>query len=377
MYTFFKTKLSTVILQLRILTALLLRGAVRSFNLIAVLLITQLPITAHSEPSFKISNNHGRFSGTVVFTAIDKQAPTQKTKQQKSYIYLADLKAQTVSRYAKQSANTPTISPNGEKVAYSTEKGVIELSPLDKELPTITLATKLIAKNPAWSKDNSSIVFHGSETKNSGSNIFIAQPTNQQVDNHPYKIKRLTKFSGKNTTARLSPDGKRVAFSTNRFWPGWDICIWNISKKNESCVLGGNLSVFKPSWHPTENKIVFSAGSGQEFNLTKHNLTNGVRQELTTLPGREFDPSWSKDGAYIIFSAEITTKDNFDIYILEVESGEIFPLIESKLSLRDPSWHQRAQDPLDQKKRTKARGLNSELEAQDTYRPGYLDGTSN
>lgn len=97
----------------------------------------------------------------------------------------------------------------------------------------------------------------------------------------------------------------------------------------------------RPRWSPDGQRIVFytywgkakGRTNGQDIVIINADGTN--RKRLTSV-GYNTDPSWSPDGRQIIFRA---LKDqNWGLYILEVETGEIRLLIDTPYMDRAPSW---------------------------------------
>jgi len=93
------------------------------------------------------------------------------------------------------------------------------------------------------------------------------------------------------------------------------------------------LTLTSQSWSPNDDKIVFSANSkigiiepkGQKFlwhispKITRFNI-----------PGE--NPSWSLDGRWIVFD------EKGEIYILEVESGNIKRITKNEFQDGSPVW---------------------------------------
>jgi len=71
-----------------------------------------------------------------------------------------------------------------------------------------------------------------------------------------------------------------------------------------------------PAWSPDGGSLAF-AYQGRIWLVP---VAGGVAEQLTTGAGYHSQPSWSPDGRYLAYSADVDR--NFDIYILDRESGE-------------------------------------------------------
>jgi Tol biopolymer transport system component/tetratricopeptide (TPR) repeat protein len=82
-----------------------------------------------------------------------------------------------------------------------------------------------------------------------------------------------------------------------------------------------------PAWHPSRDLIVFRGcdNTGNRCGLWQINSRGGDRTPLTDMP-TDNRPSWSPDGRYAVFMSDGRT-GNFDIFRVDVDSGEVLPLV--------------------------------------------------
>ena len=65
----------------------------------------------------------------------------------------------------------------------------------------------------------------------------------------------------------------------------------------------------------------------------------GAMRRLTFAPGDDFRPSWSPDGAYIVFSTgRWNARSRYDLAVIDAVSGEVRPLITSDAEYHTPRW---------------------------------------
>jgi TolB protein len=80
----------------------------------------------------------------------------------------------------------------------------------------------------------------------------------------------------------------------------------------------------EPDWHPTLDRVVYRGcdTSGEVCGLwTMDAADGGSVVQLTSNPG-DAQPRWSPDGTFVIFMSD-QRDDNFELYRVDVESGEV------------------------------------------------------
>lgn len=255
-------------------------------------------------------------------------------------IFVLDLDARKLRRFVESSGNDtyPVWSPRGTRLSFTSDRdGNKEIYLTDWEGLHLARLTRnsLADDNASWLPDGSQLIYYadsGQQPKEGHTNLFLytlADGTSR----------RLTSLKGRNTTPQYAPSGPLIAFSTNRFWPGWDICLWNAASGVEDCPLKGRLESYcRPAWSPSGQQIAYSAGIGDQIDLAVMNLSDRSKTTLTSLPLREYDAAWSPSGGQILFAAENGEKGIFNLYLLNPESRETVPLLKAPYSLRFPNW---------------------------------------
>jgi Tol biopolymer transport system component len=102
---------------------------------------------------------------------------------------------------------------------------------------------------------------------------------------------------------QYSPDGKRVAFESDR---GGVYAIWVSNADGSNAVelfSQPGSSCGHPSWSPDGQRIAFNFDAGGNTDIHVIRASGGKPVRLTTYPGDDEASSWSRDGNWIYFTS--------------------------------------------------------------------------
>jgi Tol biopolymer transport system component len=189
-----------------------------------------------------------------------------------------------------EGGNDGSFSPKGDWIAF--DRVYVGDSSMYK-IPAGGGERQLIRKyalDPDWSKDGKRLVFK--DAKN-GSIRTIG------LDN---KDETIVSLIGSNPT--WSPNGKYIAFSD-----GSNIFTVPVSKKGlpngqPNQVTEGTEDIFyqQPEWSNNSKSIICHANLNGSFDIWLIPVFGGSQVQVTSDEGGEFDPCYSSDGEFIIFS---------------------------------------------------------------------------
>lgn len=285
-------------------------------------------ISPDYERNFQVMNTRG-LSGRIAFSAsvdgLDR-------------IFVLDLNSGRVRKLIEGPGHNsyPTWSHDGRKLAFMADRDNnkdIYIANWDGSNEQRLTSSPAADENPTWTPDDKQVVYdsEASGGRNESSNIFMVstQPGSAPV--------QITNLKGKNTIARVSPDGKHIAYSTNRFWPGWDVCVWNLVTKQENCPLQGKLSFCRAAWSPSGKYFAYSTGILNSIDIGYTIEGQKEQRILTELSGKEYDATWSPSESLILFASEADERGNFNLYTVDMQR-KVNPILKSSYSLRYPTW---------------------------------------
>jgi Tol biopolymer transport system component len=118
-------------------------------------------------------------------------------------------------------------------------------------------------------------------------------------------LRQITTGHGDDREPQVSPDGTKVAFSSDRAFKGsYDIWVVDVASGKLEQRTSGARDEYEPGWSPDGREIAFVSGVGVNgTTIQAINNTGAVRTIATAPPGAHLDsPSWAPDGKRVAYT---------------------------------------------------------------------------
>ena len=217
--------------------------------------------------------------------------------------------------YKGQEAHTPIWTADGHSLLIidgsSTSNGGVARIPVDAPDTAVHLGGLEHATSIALSRDGNKLIF-----TRGGDNSDI-----WRVDVHdPAKSARVAASTLWDGNAEYSPDGQRIAFSSNR-GGARELWVANANGDDAQAVTSFNGPIVgMPGWSPDGRQLVFDARPDGNADIFVVSADGGQMRQLTKRPGEDARPAWSADGRSIYFSSDRGGAN--EIWRMPAEGGE-------------------------------------------------------
>src|SRR5687768_5249461 len=187
---------------------------------------------------------------------------------------------------------------------------------------------KATDNQPALSPDGRTIAF--TSQRAGGPDIFV-----MNVDGTGQK--QLTRFSDRGLGAlnpTWAPDGKRIAFRTRV--KRIDIYTINVDGTGLTRVTNDPAGEATPSWSPDGRRIAFSSGLRQRLEIHVVDSDGRNPRRLTFNDAMDHHPEWSPDGQRIAFHSD--RDGDMEIYVMNADGSNPVRLTRNPGLDAHPSW---------------------------------------
>lgn len=234
----------------------------------------------------------------------------------------------------------PSFSPDGMKIAFISSRW-FGLEPGERPedfffdhfwiadlsiYPTLYLVSKKYKAGhggwsgigyPEWSPDSRRLALVVDEDR-TGRNfeIFIASydPSKSEWD-----MERMTRSDGWDYEPKWSPDGRWIAFTSERDGDAEVYLLDPISGEQKNLTRNRHYDG-EPEWSPDGKEIAFTSYRDGNLEIYVMDRDGGNLRNLTKNEGNDWNPKWSPDGGWIAFISDRT--GDWEIFVMRADGRD-------------------------------------------------------
>ena len=234
----------------------------------------------------------------------------------------------------------PAWSPDGLKIAFASNRHgglhAIYIMNADGSAPVRVTNANLFDERPSWSSDGTQLAFQrdpGGAGSNSEIFVMNADGSGQMnITNNP----AFDAYAAWQWIPVVQSQSKAIAFATNRDGGSLEIYTMNSDGSGLTRLTNNSAHDWWPAWSPDGAKIAFTTQRNGNDDIYVMNADGSAQTRLTTSQADDSRPAWSPDGAKIAFKS--TRDGNTEIYVMNADgSGQTRLTTDPSIDF-EPSW---------------------------------------
>ena len=214
------------------------------------------------------------------------------------------------------------VPPEGLNVA---DRQVVAVAPTPAPATRLTVHDAFDA-SPDWSPDGRRIAFDSDRDGNWEVYVMNADGSG---------VTRLTDNGAADEFPAWSPDGRRIAFESNRDG-NWEIYVMNADGSGVTRLTYNDAFDSGPDWSPDGRRIAFDSNRDGNWEIYVMNADGSGVTRLTDNGAADGFPAWSPDGRRIAF--ESNHDGNPEIYVMNADGSGATRLTYNDAGDSFPAW---------------------------------------
>ena len=134
----------------------------------------------------------------------------------------------------------------------------------------------------------------------------------------------LTSGPALNWHPMFSPDGSKIAFTSNRDGGDWELYVMNANGSNEVRITNRNGEDSMPCWSPDGSKIYYMYSDAADIKIWRMDPDGTDAEAVSTGTGYDAYPVVNPAGTKIVFARNIGV--NQQVYTMDIDGGNIAEL---------------------------------------------------
>ena len=146
---------------------------------------------------------------------------------------------------------------------------------------------------------------------------------------------RLTQDASDNTGPACSPDGKRIAFVSDREG-NREIYVMDADGANVRNLSQNAAEDWTPSWSPDGTRLAFASFRDGNWEIYVMDADGANAQRITRSSNADYAPAWSPTGDAIAFVSD--RSGNLDVYLMAPDGSDLRTVTTDTSTDQAPAW---------------------------------------
>ena len=160
--------------------------------------------------------------------------------------------------------------------------------------------------------------------------------TVEAAEQTPAPATRLTDNGAFDSGPAWSPDGRRIAFNSNRDG-NWEVYVMNADGSGVTRLTDNDAVDGSPTWSPDGTRIAFDSTRDGDWDVYVMNADGSGVTRLTDNDAWDWSPAWSPNGRHIAFHSN-RDDGNWEIYVMNADGSGVTRLTYNGAADFTPAW---------------------------------------
>jgi TolB protein len=284
--------------------------------------------TISNDVLFALTGKKGPFTSKIAFVS-------DKTGKKEIYVmdYDGSNQVKVTSKFSH--AMSPAWSPDGKRIVFTA------VTKNAKNVRNHNLFVYSLASGKIDMLSNRQGINSGAVFSPAGKDqlaLTMSFPGNAEIftmDASSKVVQRITNSFGLDVDPSWSPDGKWLAFVSDRSGRPM-VYKMEASGANVQRLTYAGYYNATPSWSPSGNKLAFAGWDAGKFDIFIMNTDGTNIERLTKSMGNNEDPDFAPDGYFIVYSSNRKGKKN--LYITNVDNTVHRQITSEFGNCESPRW---------------------------------------
>jgi len=233
--------------------------------------------------------------------------------------------------------HSPAVSPDGKEILYVDSRRTIWIMNSDgSNRSKVPLPIGIYAQ-PAWAPNGKVIAFvKYTVIPSDQSEIW----TIKRKDNEWEYLERISTFPPMRLYPSFSPDGTRIAYTEFRrdklLGVVEEIGLYYVAEKKFKVITNDNADNFKAIWSPDGKQIAYTSNKAGNYDVWVMSLKDKKHRQLTRNKAYDGEPTWSPAGDEIAFVSSRTGSK--ELWAVSFVGDRLRQLTNMGKTVKDPFW---------------------------------------